>query len=166
MKKKNIIDDDYVKLFLYTFLDLILTVTLMFVIVWFYGHKQFLIAFLAMTGLWFSVKFMCHYGIRLIKHKPMIIFKENSIFLPTKAKDEQILNYKDIKEVKILKDWKSIKIFLLSDKVAHPSGYCYVGIVYPFKRYLLGQVEEEITNCMKQKHIKIFNVTKSKEENK
>lgn len=150
-----VIEDDYKKVFIYSFINFLLTVLIMLGIMWFYGHSQFLIAFLLITAIWFSVKYMCRYAMCFIKHRPVIIFRKNEIVCPNKEKDEQVIKYKDIQEVRIMRDRKSIKLFFKSNKTLHPSGYVYVGISYLFKRSNLNEVLDEIEKCLEKHNLKI-----------
>ena len=155
-----VIVNDYKKVFIYCFINFLLTILIMFGIMWFYVHSQFLIAFLLITAIWFSVKYMCHYAMCFIKHRPVIIFRKNEIVCPNKEKVEQIIKYKDIQEVRIMRDWKSIKLFFKSNKTSHPSGYMYVGISYLFKRSDLNRVMDEIEKCLEKHNLKINKISK------
>ena len=155
MMNEIVIEDDYKKVFVYSFINLLLMILIMLGTMWFYVHSQFLITFLLITAIWFSVKYMCHYAMCFIKRRPVIIFKKNEIVCPNKEKDEQLIKYKDIQEVRIMRDWKSIKLFFKSNKTSHPSGYVYVGISYVFKRSNLNKVMDEIEKCLEKHNLKI-----------
>ena len=99
-----IIKEDRIKLTCYTIMNLVLTILLMFIIAFTYFREQYLFAFLAITGLWFSVKYMCKYGIKLIKNEPLCTFMNSKVVSNELPNTEEGIKYKEMKEVKILKN--------------------------------------------------------------
>lgn len=153
--KEYIIKDDRIKLSLYTLLFLLLTLAVMLVCAWFIAGANYLGAFLGATALWFSVKYMCRYGKKLLANTPVCEFLENELVihsLPGKAK---VMRYDQISEARIWRDAKSVKLFLFGKAVQHPSGYYYVGVVYPFRRHELSEVEQQITDQLKRKKVSL-----------
>ncbi len=153
--------EDKVKLVGYTAFWLLLTVVLMLVIAWFMGTEQILGAFLAITGLWFSVKFMCRYGKKIVVSEPVCILGTSEIEIYSLPGKTVKMNYRDISSAKIIRNATSVKLFLSGDKVTHPSGYYYVGVVYPFRRNDLDRVEQEITTRLNKHKIKAEKVSKA-----
>ena len=109
--KEYIVREDRGKLLLYTLLNLCLTIFLMLLTIYVYGSGHFLLAFLSITGLWFSVKAMCRYGFRLVKNTPVCEFKRDEVILPALPKEQRHLKYRDIRAVKILRSSSSVKLF-------------------------------------------------------
>lgn len=147
------VKDDRMKLCLYTILNLILTLCFILIIIFTLGNAYYLLSFLGITALWFSVKYMCRYGIRLIKDTSICEFHKTYISFPVNSNDLQSLSYKEIKEVKILRDWKSIKLFFSGNKVQHPSDWYYIGIIYLFRNSYLYKIEDNIINILKKNNI-------------
>ncbi len=87
--KEYIVREDRGKLLLYTLLHLCLTIFLMLLTIYVYGSGHFLLAFLSITGLWFSVKAMCRYGFRLVKNTPLCEFKRDEVILPALPKEQR-----------------------------------------------------------------------------
>lgn len=153
------IQEDRHKLFIYTLLLLILTIALLILASGFYSMQAFLFTFLMISGMWFSVKAMCRYGKKWLHHTPVVEFTNDEIILHTF--DEQRIPYQDIKDVKLIRDYKSVKLFFATDYVSHPSGWYYVGAIYLFQRATLKDVEKETIACLKNHHIEVHNVEKA-----
>ena len=133
-----VIEEDRVKLALYTAGNLILTLVLMFICAEFMNRIFYLGVFLGATGIWFSVKYMFRYGKKLFAGTPVCEFKE----------------------VKVLRDWKSVKIFIASSEVKHPSGWNYVGVIWPFRRNELDKLEAEVMQVLSTHRLKVEKVEK------
>lgn len=146
--KQYVIEDDYLKLIIYTVINLVITILLMIVAALFCNEKTFIITFLAITGIWFSVKAMFKYGYRYIRKTPLCEFNKSEVIINTLPEDNRVMKYKDIKEAKILKDSKSVKIFFSGNKVKHPSGWNYVGVIYPFNRKEINNVENNVKHYL------------------
>lgn len=155
-----IVVEDRTKLVCYTILNLILTVLLMIVSIYFYSIKVYIIAFFGITGIWFSVKAMCKYASRWFKKTPVCEFKSKEVIIHSLPEKNSVMKYSEIKEVKILRDFKSVKLFFSGDKVTHPSGWNYVGAVYLFQRGLLDEVETKVEECLKVHNVKVNVVEK------
>ena len=159
--KENIVREDRGKLLLYTLLHLCLTIFLMLLTIYVYGSGHFLLAFLSITGLWFSVKAMCRYGFRLVKNTPVCEFKRDEVILPALPKEQRHLKYRDIRAVKILRSSSSVKLFFSGDHVTHPSGWQYAGAVYLFQRKKLNDVQKYAMDCLHTHHISFEVVQKA-----
>lgn len=157
-----IITDDQKKLLCYTIINLVLTVLLIIIASNFYTHNYYLSFLFAITGMWFSVKTMCKYGKCWIKKVPVCEFRDREVILHSLAEDDNTMQYGEIKEIKILKDKKSVKLFFAGDCVHHPSGWIYVGIVYLFKRKELEEVENKIKQCLDEHHVNYSVVDQTK----
>lgn len=121
--KQYIVKDDQIKLACYTLLNFTLTLLLLFAILYLFGNQYFLLAFFAMTALWFSVKYMCRYGSRYIRKQPVCVCKEQYVLFHSWTNDEKKLRYQEIKEVRLLRDWKSVKLFFpLTKSITPPAG--------------------------------------------
>ena len=151
--KEYIVQEDKGKLVLYTLVNLVLTLVLILLSIYVYCNGYFLFAFLGVSGMWFSVKAMCRYGSRLIKSTPVCEFASNELVLPSLPKEQRTMRYKDIKEIKILRTRFTVKLFFAGEKVTHPSGWYYAGIVYLFKKSKLNEVQQCVMECIKTHHI-------------
>lgn len=150
-----VVIEDRTKLICYTILNLILTVLLMMVTIYFYSIGIYIVAFFGITGIWFSVKAMCKYASKWVRKTPVCEFKTNEVIIHSLPEKNSVMKYSEIKEVKILKDFKSVKLFFAGDKVTHPSGWNYVGAIYLFQRNLLDEVESKVIDCLKTHHVKV-----------
>lgn len=160
--KEYVIEEDCGRIGLYTALNLLLTVSLMLLSIAFYAVNQYLLAFFGVTGLWFSVKAMCRFGKKLLARRPVCELGRDQITiysLPGKPKE---MKYSQVKEAKMMRGYSSLKLFFRGDQVTHPSGWYYVGIVYPFKRAALDGVEENVVKCLKKHGIEIKKIEKEK----
>lgn len=155
-----VIMEDHKRLILYTLFNLIATLILVVLASGFYSYGAFLLAFLAITGLWFSIKFMCRYGNKWLKKIPVCEFSEDEIIIHSLPGDPKRMNYREIKDAKIIRDYKSVKLFFAGDQVKHPSGWYYAGVIYPFQRSLLDEVESNSIRCLEKHHIKVQKVSK------
>lgn len=158
--KEYVIVEDYWKLALYTMMNLLLTVFLMLLSMFFYSVKWYLPAFLAVTGLWFSVKYMCRYGSKLVTKKPVCEFNQDGIVIHSLPGKPVEMKYRQIKEAKMLRTSSSVKLFFKGENVKHPSGWYYAGVIYPFKRKQLVQVEEKSMQCLKSHGVALEKIEK------
>ena len=156
-----IIEDDRKKLICYTVLNLILTLILFIVSASFFSTGLFIVSFLGITGMWSSIKAMCKYGNRLINKIPVCEFKKSEVIIHSLPKEENTMKYNEIKEVKILRDSKSLKLFFAGNKVKHPSGWSYVGIIYPFQRCLLADIENNVKDFFNNHKVRYSVVEKN-----
>jgi hypothetical protein len=154
-----IIKEDTLKLILYTVGNCILSFLLMILAAQLYIMGKFLLAFFTLTAIWFSVKYMLRYGIRLVKNKPVCSFNDKEVTIRSSSEKNKTFSYRDINEVKILTDWKSVKFFFSGKQVVHPSGWDYVGVIYPFKRNELKVVENQVVAILEKHHVKINKVS-------
>lgn len=152
--KEYTITEDRAKLILYTVGNLFITLVLMVITMYFFTTGLYLIAFFGVTGMWFSVKSMIAYGLRLFKKKPICSFKQDEVILYSLHDGEIVMKYNEIEEAKLLIDFKSVKLFFSGKKVQHPSGWNYVAAVYLFKRNLLEEVQAKTIECLKSHNIK------------
>ncbi|MCF0148795.1 MAG: hypothetical protein HUJ77_10425 [Clostridium sp.] len=155
-----VIKEDSTKLLLYTIGDFALSLLLMILSVQFYMRGRYLLTFFSITGIWFSVKYMCRYGMRLVKKKTVCSFGAKEVTIHSLPGGDKTFLYRDVDEVKILSDWKSIKIFFSGKYVKHPSGWDYVGVIYPFKRKKLEEVEKQATEILEKHQVKVSKVTR------
>ena len=81
------IEEDRVKLTLYTAGNLCLTLILMFICAEFMNRVFYLGVFLGATGIWFAVKYMFRYGKKLTQNIPVCLpaapFQEKDISIPS-----------------------------------------------------------------------------------
>ena len=132
----------------------------MFICAEFMNRIFYLGVFLGATGIWFSVKYMFRYGKKLFAGTPVCEFKKKELVIHSLPGNAVTMQYSKIKEVKVLRDWKSVKIFIASSEVKHPSGWNYVGVIWPFRRNELAKVEEEVMQVLSAHRLKVEKVEK------
>ena len=103
---------------------------------------------------------MFRYGKKLLKNVPVCDLKRNEVVIHSLPGKARILTYKQIKEVKLLRGRVSLKFFFSSKEVEHPSGWYYVGVVYPFQKGRLDEVEKNVAECLRKHGISINEVEK------
>ena len=74
-----VIEEDRVKLALYTAGNLILTLVLMFICAEFMNRIFYLGVFLGATGIWFSVKYMFRYGKSCLQERQCVSLIKKSL---------------------------------------------------------------------------------------
>lgn len=158
--KEYVIPEDKGRLLFYTGLNLVLMILLMAASIFSYAVSWYLVTFLCITGLWFVIKTMFKYGKKLLKNVPVCELKRNEITIHSLPGKARTLTYKQIKEVKLLRGRASLKFFFSGKGVDHPSGWYYVGVVYPFQKGRLDEVEKNVTECLRKHGISINVVTK------
>lgn len=152
------IEEDRARLLIYTILGFIITIVLMIFGAVFYTYGGFLITFFAVTGMWFSVKTMCRYGSKLIKKTPVCEITKDQVIIHSLPGKARIMKYQEIREVKLIRDEKSVKLFFAGDKVEHPSGYYYAGAIYFFQRSRLDEVEKNTRACLEKHKVNVRKV--------
>lgn len=148
-----IIQEDYMKCSLYLIINGLLSILFFLLTVISLTYQKYLITFVGITTLWFTIKYMIRYGKILIKKYPICIFDSNGIQINY---DHQFFKYKDIIDVKIIQKKFSIKLFIKSLDVEHPSKYYYINIAYLIKQKKLSEIEQTIINILKEKKVKII----------
>ena len=154
------IEEDRVKLTLYTAGNLCLTLILMFICAEFMNRVFYLGVFSGAKGIWFAVKYMFRYGKKLTQNIPVCTFKKKELVIYSLPRGPVTMQYCKIKEVKVLRDHKSIKLFFASDEVTHPSGWNYVGVIWPFRKQELVETEERVVEVMKKHNLNVTVVDK------
>lgn len=152
------IQEDRSRLLIYTVLNLLLSLVLLVIGAGLYSYGGFLFTFLAITGIWFSVKAMCRYGSKWIKKTPVCELNKDEIIIHSLPGKPKIMKYQEVREIKILRDTKSVKLFFAGDKVEHPSGYYYAGAIYFFQRSKLDDIEKNSLACLKQHKVNVRKV--------
>ena len=155
-----VIEEDRVKLALYTAGNLFITIGLMFLCAEFLNQIFYLGVFLGATGIWFSVKYMFRYGKKLYNKTPVCEFKKKELVIHSLPGDAVTMQYSKIKEVKLIRDRKSVKLFFASSEVTHPSGWNYVGAIWPFRRNELDKLEAEVMQVLSAHRLKVEKVEK------
>ena len=90
----------------------------------------------------------------------MCEFKKKELVIHSLPGNAVTMQYSKIKEVKVLRDWKSVKIFIASSEVKHPSGWNYVGVIWPFRRNELDKLEAEVMQVLSAHRLKVEKVEK------
>lgn len=149
------IQEDRNRLLLYTVLNLLLTVILLVLAAGCYTYGIFILAFITITIIWFSVKAMCRYGSKWIKKTPVCEFHKDGIIIHSMQGKPRVMKYQEIREVNILRDRTSVKLFFAGDQVEHPSGWYYAGVIYFFQRSLLDDVEQKSIAFLKRHNVNV-----------
>ncbi|MDO4262133.1 MAG: hypothetical protein Q4C82_08645 [Eubacteriales bacterium] len=157
-----IIEEDRLKLLLYTLGNLALTLLLMLVCIYFANTRFYLGVFLGVTGIWYSVKYMFRYGKKLVRHTPVCEFHKHELVIHSLPRGSVTMQYRKIKEVRLLRDWKSVKLFFSSDEVTHPSGWNYVGVIWPFRRSGLDALEADVSRVLAGHRLTVQKTEKGK----
>lgn len=160
--KEYVITEDRGRLVLYTVLGLAATVFLMLLTLFLSMIRLYLPIFITVPALWYSIKIMCRFGSKLIRKTPVCEFKKDKLIIYSLPGQPIEMKYKEVKEAKLLRGSASVKLFFGGEKVTHPSGYYYVGAVYPFQKKLLDEVEHKAVQCLAAHGIKVQIVEKQK----
>lgn len=151
--KEYIVQDDRTTGLLCTMLYLLLSGVLLLCSIYAYRIGYFLLAFLGITGIWFSVKVACRYGSRWLHHTPVCEFQTDGIVFPAMPRAAQTMSYRDIKRIRILQSTHSVKLFLSGDTVSHPSGWNYTNVRYIFHTEKLSEATQHMLDCIQRHHI-------------
>ena len=103
---------------------------------------------------------MFRFGKKLTQIIPVCTFKNKELVIYSLPRGPVTMQYCKIKEVKVLRDHKSIKLFFASDEVTHPSGWNYVGVIWPFRKQELAETEERVVEVMKKHNLNVTVVDK------
>lgn len=151
-----IIEEDRVKQFIYILLTAVFAVLIFILIGQFYITGHWLLSFIFCTVLWILVQNLLLNLRKFIKKNVICIFYKNKIVYW--KKNENSLNFSDIQAYKILRNYRSIKLFFKTTKTDHPSSWEYIPITYFFKRKQLDLVEKKIKEIMDKRKIKLEEV--------
>lgn len=148
MRNELIISDDKIRSIILILITSILSVFLFILTMQFFSMQSFLFTFVFLTGLWFSIQYLFRFVRRWKYNKSIVVCKDNNISIHLIDGSIKTIPYSQIKEVKISRNWKCLRIFLRGNFVEHPSGWDYTNIVYWFNRSKLEEYEAEITKIM------------------
>lgn len=146
-----IVKEDYLKCIIYTVVNCILSAIFMVITSISLVTNHYFVTFIAITILWFTIKYMIKYGKFLMKRNPICIFKKNGIQV---YPDDVFITYKEIIEVQVVKKTFTVQLWIKSLNVEHPTKYLYVGITYLFERKKLAMIYDTIVELLKNKGIK------------
>lgn len=122
----------------------------------FTGNPVFLLLIVVgLTFAWFLSKAMGRRFNRLVSKTNAIDFYEKDVALYPKAdpKKRLVVSYKDIKNYKLIRQGKALRLLLAGEWVEHPSGYWLVDINRPFMADTLDGLEEQISELMRKKRV-------------
>lgn len=122
--------------------------------------QNILYMLLLVVGLplaWFASKAM---GLRLGKlfaRVGAVDFGERHVVVYERAdaKKARVLAYKDIKNYKLIRQGKALRLLLAGDWVTHPSGFYLVDINRPFMADTLDGLEEKIVGLMREHRVNV-----------
>lgn len=122
----------------------------------FTGNPVFLLLIVVgLTCAWFLSKAMGQRFGRLMSKTPAIDFCEKDVVLYPKAdpKKRFSVTYKDIKNYKLIRQGKALRLLLSGEWVEHPSGFWLVDISRPFMADTLDDLERDISQIMREKRV-------------
>lgn len=149
MRNELIISDDKIRSIILILITSILSVILFILTAQFFSMQSYLFTFIFLTGLWFSIQYLFRLVRRWKHKKSIVVCGDNNISIHISDGNVKTIPYSQIKEVKIQRKWKSLRIFLKGNFVEHPSGWDYTNIVYWFNRSKLEEYESELIKTMK-----------------
>jgi hypothetical protein len=149
------VPEDRKRLLLYTILYGLLTLVLMLAAVVFYNLTVkytlgWLGVLLAITGVWYAGNALTRYLNRYYYHLPVCEFRAQELSINTLAAKPKVIAYRNIKSAWITHGKVSVNLFVRGEGVDHPSGYWYIGVVYPFQKEQLAGAEEQIRAELKK----------------
>lgn len=116
------------------------------------GNLLYLFMLIAgLTVAWFcSVAMGKRFG-RLFSNTKVAEFGEGFVRVYEKADPDKalVVSYKDIKNYKIIRQGKALRLLLAGDWVSHPSGFQLVDINRPFMADTLDAVEKQVKEVMR-----------------
>ena len=158
--KEYTVPEEKGRLLFYTGLYLVLMILFMLASILFFAVNQYLLTFLCITGLWFVVKAMFRYGKKLFKNTPVFELKKSEVVIYSLPGKPKTLSYKQVTGVKLLRGRASLKYFFSGKEVTHPSGWYYAGVVYPFRKERLEEIEKKVAECLGKHGITVQEVKK------
>ena len=114
-----------------------------------------LLVVIALTFAWFFSRAMGKRFSRLASRTDVVDFGEKHVFIYLKAdsKKAQAVSYKDLKNYKLIRQGKALRLLLAGDWVQHPSGFQLVDINRPFMADTLDGLEREIAQLMRKHRV-------------
>ena len=114
-----------------------------------------LLVIAALTCAWFFSRAMGKRFGRLVSRVDVVDFGEKHVFVYLKSdpKKAQVVAYKDLKNYKLIRQGKALRLLLAGDWVKHPSGMELVDINRPFMADTLDGLEQEVAEVMKRHHV-------------
>lgn len=113
---------------------------------------------LVIVGLpvaWFASKAMGRRLGKLVSHTNVMDFGKRGVIIyegPDQKKAISV-SYRDIKNYKIVRHGKALRLLLAGTWVKHPSGLYFVDINRPFMESTLPGVEEEVRSIMREHRV-------------
>lgn len=126
------------------------------------GHTGFTWAYLvtlaALTAIYFLVAHAGMYIGKAIKPTPVLDATDKEFIYHPRANAQKDVHiaYKDITSYQIVREAHAIRFLLRGSWVKHPSGVFYIGVVYPYQKAQLDQIEADLHALCLHHQIKKF----------
>ena len=120
------------------------------------GNMAYLLLVIAaLTCAWFFSRAMGKRFGRLVSRTDVVDFGERHVFvyLKSDSKKPLVVAYKDVKNYKVIRQGKALRLLLAGDWVKHPSGFQLVDINRPFMANTLDGLEREISELMRKHRV-------------
>lgn len=143
-----VIKDDPIKNILYGFSVLVLLIVLLVVSEVCYRNLILAPFILLVPAIILSIKWSYILLHRGITNKAICTFTQQGILIPNYFKNDQLLSYPSIQNIRILSDNpRFVDILIHSDEVLHPSRNLHFRLYYPFKKELLQENTLQFKNA-------------------
>ena len=158
------IDEDRTRLLLQGVLYLLLAFFGLFLVAGGVGATQIsqnvaymLLVLVGLPVAWFASKAMGRRLGKYLKHVGVMDFGKRGVTLyeGTDEKKALSVSYKDIKNYKMVRQGRAIRLLLVGDWVRHPSGYYLVDINRPFMADTLDGLEQDIKRLMREHRVNV-----------
>lgn len=120
------------------------------------GNVVFLLLVIVfLTVAWFVSRAMGKRFNRLFSHTNVIDFGERHIFVYERAdpKKALVIPYKDIKNYRLIRQGRAMRLLLSGAWVTHPSGYQLVDINRPFEADTLDELSHQVAQIMREHRV-------------
>lgn len=116
-----------------------------------------LLVIAALTAAWFVSKAMGKRFNRLFSHTNVIDFGERHVFVYERADPKRalVIPYKDIKNYRLIRQGRAVRLLLSGAWVTHPSGYQLVDINRPFGADTLDELSDQIARIMREHRVSV-----------
>lgn len=158
------IDEDRTRLLLQGVLYLLLAFFGLFLVAGGVGATQIsqnvaymLLVLVGLPVAWFASKAMGRRLGKYLRHVGVMDFGRRGVTLYEGVDEKKAISvsYKDIKNYKMVRQGKAIRLLLVGDWVRHPSGYYLVDINRPFMADTLDGLEQDIKGLMREHRVNV-----------
>lgn len=122
------------------------------------GNMAYLLLVIAtLTIAWFVSKAMGKRFNRLFSGTKVVDFGERYVFVYERADPKRalVIPYKDIKNYRLIRQGRALRLLFSGAWVTHPSGYQLVDINRPFGADTLDELSDQITRIMREHRVSL-----------